>query len=360
MQTNISVFKMKVRYQVHLLLITVFLFSCKPKTIENLEEMARRSSRPEAVLVKTVKLEPSTFYHELISNGRVYSSKKAIIPFKVNGIIKELYIQNGQKVKTGDLLAVIEDFEYKTQLTQAQDGLEKADMNFKKDLLSYNLTSDTTGLSPAKLRMSSIRSGFSDAQTALSIARYYYNNTRISAPLSGVVANLEAKQWNPSQNYKNLCTILFDEVMEVEFPVIESEYTFINKGMPVGIIPFINDSTFISGTISQINPQVDEAGMVMVKAGFQNKGRLIDGMNVKVIIRKPAEDRLVVPKEALVIRQGRDVIFVRQDSLAIWKYVTVEYENSTSIALKEGLEPGDLVIVSGNVNLAHETIVREE
>jgi len=83
-------------------------------------------------------------------------------------------------------------------------------------------------------------------------------------------------------------------------------------------------------------------------------------MNVKVLIKKPVPDRLVVPKEALVIRQGKDVIFVRQDSLAIWKYVTIEFENSTSISVKEGLEPGDLVIVSGNINLAHETIVKEK
>jgi RND family efflux transporter MFP subunit len=351
---------MKNRQNFTLLLFLVILFSCKPKKTENLEEMARRSSRPEAVLVKTVKLEPSTFYHELISNGKAYSSEKAVVPFKVDGIIKELNIQNGQKVKTGDLLAVIEDFEYKTKLTQAQDGLEKAEMNLKKDLLSYNLTSDTTGLSPVTIRMSSIRSGFSDAQTALEVARYNYNNTRIYAPLRGVIANLEAKQWNPSQNYKDLCTIIFDEVMEVEFPVIESEYSFINKGMPVGIVPFINDSTLISGKITQINPQVDKNGMVLVKAEFQNSGRLIDGMNVKVVIRKPVPNCLVVPKEALVIRQGKDVIFVRQDSLAIWKYVTVGFENSTSLSIKEGLANGDLVIISGNVNLAHETIVREQ
>jgi multidrug efflux pump subunit AcrA (membrane-fusion protein) len=130
--------------------------------------------------------------------------------------------------------------------------------------------------------------------------------------------------------------------------------------MPVGIIPFINDSTLINGRITQINPQVDETGMVKVRAEFRNNGRLIDGMNVKVVIRKPVTNRLVVPKEALVIRQGKDVIFIRQDSLAIWKYVTVEFENSTSVSIKEGLEPGDLVIVSGNVNLAHETIVKEE
>jgi RND family efflux transporter MFP subunit len=351
---------MRARYYFLLLILTIAIFSCKPKKTENLEEMARRSSHPEAVLVKTIKLEPSTFYHELISNGKVWSSKKAVVPFKVNGIIKELNIQNGQKVKTGALLAVIDDFEYKTALLQAKQALEKAEINFKDDLLSNFYTTDTTGLSRAKIRISRIRSGLNDAIIALTVADYNYNNTRIYAPLDGVVANLEAMQWNPSTNYKSLCTVIYDEVMEVEFPVIESEYSFINKGMPVGIIPFISDSTMISGKISQINPLVDENGMIKVKAEFQNNGRLIDGMNVKIVIKKPVPKRLVVPKEALVIRQGKDVIFVRQDSLAIWKYVTVEFENSTSVSIKDGLEAGDLVIIGGNINLAHETTVREE
>jgi RND family efflux transporter MFP subunit len=352
--------RMKVKFRITVFLVISLLFSCKPRTAENLEEMARRSSHPEAVLVKTVRLEQSTFYHELVSNGKVFSSEKAVVPFKVNGIIRELAIRNGKKVNAGELLAVIEDFEFKSQFTAARQNLEKALLNFKKDLLTYYLTDDTSKLTSQEIRYARTRSGLDDAVTALRLAEYNFNNTRIHSPISGVVANLEALQWNPSQNYPDLCTIINDKKMEVEFPVIESEYGFINQGMPVGIMPFINDSTVISGTITQINPQVDETGMVKIKAGLRNNGHLIDGMNVKVVIRKPVPGRLVVPKEALVIRQGRDVIFVRQDSLAIWKYVTVEYENSTSVSVSEGLEPGDLVIVSGNVNLAHETIVKEE
>jgi membrane fusion protein (multidrug efflux system) len=354
---------MNVRIFPVFLFITAVFFSCKPKSTENLEDMARRTSRPEAVLVKTVMLEPSTFYHELISNGKALASRKAVVPFKVNGIIQELYIKNGQKVKSGELLAVIEDFDYRSKLTTAKQSLEKAEINFKDDLLSNYFTSDTAGLSPAKIKISRIRSGLNDAITNLEIAEYNFNNTRIYAPISGSIAGLEAMQWNPSQNYKDLCTVISDEMMNVEFPVIESEYGFISKGMPVGIIPYINDSTYINGIITQINPMVDETGMIKVKAEFRNNGRLIDGMNVKVLIRKPVPNHLVVPKEALVIRQGRDVIFIRQDSLAIWKYVTVEFESSTSISVLEtpdGIHPGDLVIVSGNVNLAHETVVREE
>jgi multidrug efflux pump subunit AcrA (membrane-fusion protein) len=351
---------MKIKSLIFLLLIAAIMFSCKPKKTENLEEMARRSAHPEAVVVKTFKLEKSTFYHELISNGKIFSEKKAVVPFRINGIINSLLIQNGQKVKEGDLLAVIDDFDYKTALLRARQGLEKAEINFKDDLLGNFSTDDSTGLPAPKIKISRIRSGLNEAIIALSQAENNFNNTRVIAPLSGVVANLEAKQWNPSQNYKNLCTIINDETLEVEFPVIESEYTILENGMPVGIIPFVNDSTVITGHITQINPQVDENGMVRVKASFHNTGKLIDGMNVKVLIKKPVPNRLVVPKEALVIRQGKDVIFIRQDSLAIWKYVTVEFENSTSISVKEGLQPGDLVIVSGNINLAHETIVKEK
>lgn len=343
-----------------IIILAIFFTSCKPKATESLEEMARLSSKREAVFVKTFKLEPSTFYHELISNGKAFSCRKAVVPFKINGIISELKIVNGQRVANGDLIAVIEDFEYRSRLESARQSLERAGINFKDDLISNYFTSDSSGLSPEKIKMSRIRSGLNDAQLALKVAEYNHSNTRIYAPISGIVANLEATALNPSQNYRDLCTIISDETMYVEFPVIESEFSLIRKDMPVDIKPFINDSLNISGRITEINPQVDETGMIKVRAEFRNNGRLIDGMNVRVLIRKPVPDRLVIPKEALVIRQGKDVIFVRQDSLAIWKYVNVEFENSTSVSLKDGLEPGDLVIVSGNVNLAHETVVKEQ
>ena len=116
----------------------------------------------------------------------------------------------------------------------------------------------------------------------------------------------------------------------------------------------------ITGTITEINPTVEASGMIKVRAAFKNSTGLIEGMNVKILIRKPETNRLVVPKEALVMRQGRDVIFIRQDSLAIWRYVTIEFENSTSLSIIDGLEAGDEVIVKGNINLSHETVVKAD
>ena len=339
-------------------LCLLLLAACKEKKADNREEMARRAATGEAVLVKTVLLEPGVFYHELVSNGKVFAREKVIVPFRTSGSIVELNVINGQIVRKGDLLAKIEDFAYLTQLERARQRLEKAEIDYKDDLLRYRSV-DTSDHSSAILKMSRIRSGLNEAHTSLSEAEFNFQNTRITAPISGRIANMEVKTLNHSSSYKYFCTIINDDIMEVEFPVIESEYRFVVPGMPVGIVPFANDTLVITGNITEINPAVSENGMIQVKAAFRNGGRLIEGMNVRILIRKPESGRLVVPKEALVMRQGRDVIFIRQDTLAIWRYVQIEFENSTSLSISDGLSAGDLIIVQGNINLAHETVVKE-
>jgi multidrug efflux pump subunit AcrA (membrane-fusion protein) len=81
-------------------------------------------------------------------------------------------------------------------------------------------------------------------------------------------------------------------------------------------------------------------------------------MNVKVMVRTEIPNRLIIPKNAMVLRQNKEVVFtVQKDSIAIWNYVKTGYENSSHYTIKEGLKAGDTVIVSGNVNLAHESTV---
>ncbi len=342
---------------VHFLICLITVFACKPKVTENNEEMARRSSRPEAVVVETITLETGVFYHELISNGKVFAAEKVIVPFRAPGTIVELKVSNGQRVRAGELMASIEDFSYRTALARAQSRYDKALVDYNIDKYVTDKRADSTDSNPERDKMMRYKSGLTDAELAVSEAQYNLNNTRIVAPISGRVANLEARLHNHSGT--TFCTIVNDEYMEVEFPVIESEYKFVSLNMPVAIVPFANDTIIIEGRVKEINPIVALNGMITVKASFRNTEGLIEGMNVRILIRKPEYNRLVVPKEALTMRQGRDVIFVvRNDTLAIWTYVTVEFENSSSLSIKDGLLAGDTVIVRGNVNLAHETVVK--
>ena len=130
--------------------------------------------------------------------------------------------------------------------------------------------------------------------------------------------------------------------------------------------PFVDGELALDGTVTEINPSVDEKGLVAVKARIRNTSdRLMDGMNVKVTIENSVADMFVVPKEAVVERDGYNVVFVYDSNThrAVWTYVDIMYGNLTSFAIT-GCErknttvgEGDIIITSGNLNLADDTEV---
>jgi hypothetical protein len=103
---------------------------------------------------------------------------------------------------------------------------------------------------------------------------------------------------------------------------------------------------------------VNENGLILVKARINNKNNvLIDGMNINILIQKKIENVISLPKSAIVDRQDRKVIFTHKDGKSQWNYVTTSYEKRDSIVIIEGVKIGDIIIIEGNVNLAHDTEV---
>ena len=98
--------------------------------------------------------------------------------------------------------------------------------------------------------------------------------------------------------------------------------------------------------------------MVKVKAAVNGKGRLCSGMNVRVNVHRSLGGQLVIPKSAVVLRSGKQVVFTLKDGKAMWNYVHTGLENMEEYTITDGLEEGMEVIVTGNVNLAHEAPVK--
>ena len=126
------------------------------------------------------------------------------------------------------------------------------------------------------------------------------------------------------------------------------------------IMPFVSDDTGIKGRITAINPVVDKNGLVRIKATADNSsGVLYDGMNVRVSISNTVPDKMVVPKTAMVLRSnGRSVVFTYKNGRSFWNYIEPGEENSRDMIVKDGLKDGDTVIVTGNMNLAHDVPVK--
>ncbi len=139
---------------------------------------------------------------------------------------------------------------------------------------------------------------------------------------------------------------------------MESELTKVKLGQSVRLLPFNTKKTY-SGKITGINPMIDDYGLVKLSATIPNSdGHLIDGMNMKLVIENKIHNQLIVPRSAVLLRQNKEVIFVYENGQSIWKYVDTDKENESSYTIKEGLKEGDEVIVSGNLNLAHESAVK--
>ncbi len=350
-------------YYHSLLVLLVFCIAggCKEKEEKKLQsEQARIEQKNEKTEVKTQKAEYKRFEVELVSNGKVEAKEKAVLKFLVDDIVDTVFVTNGSRVRKGDPIVAVNGEKSAEQLQEAELNLEKMELELRSRLMSegINELKDTTQLPPQRLRTIMLQSGYTSALHAYEKAKTDYENIRTCAPFNGIVADLEAKPYNPSSAYQNLCTLIDDSQMEVVFNVLETEIQHIRKGMEVELTPYANNQVTLHGKVTEVNPKIGENGMVKIKAMTDNPERiLVDGMNVNIILKRPIEHKLIVPKSAVLPRQGKKVVFIHENGKAIWRYVTTGVENSEEISIESGLKAGEEVIYENNLGLSHESEV---
>ncbi|MCT4647249.1 MAG: efflux RND transporter periplasmic adaptor subunit [Carboxylicivirga sp.] len=327
------------------------------------EETVKKSYvEMEAVSVEVQAARRGVFSKELIGNGVLVAKEKVSIPFKVNEQIIELCVKEGQQIKEGQIIATIDAFTFKKSKRDAQNTYNKAIIDLEDLLLSYGYALKDTAKVPTNiLKMCRIRSAYNIAVSALEEAEHNLSHTKITAPISGVVTNLQAKVHNHSSQYKYCCQVIDNSIIEVKFHVLEGELPLVGEGQKVQVFPFAMPNVSKTGIITSVNPMVED-GLVKITAAIPNKdGLFLDGMSSKVLVKKEVQDCISIPKPAVLYRQNRKVVFVYKSGVAHCVYVETGMENSTDVCITDGsIKAGDKVIVSNNLNLAHESPVEIE
>jgi RND family efflux transporter MFP subunit len=345
------------------LLVAVVAFSCASPKAKEPDATEKHQYVKEQNPVKISVLAESTFNKELVMNGKLCALKKSVLRFRTNEELAVLNVRNGQSIKKGKVIAVLHDKNLKQELAQSETRLKKAFLDLQDVLIGqgYELK-DSLSVPVDIMEIAKIRSGYTEALNSVAKARGNYRSTKLLAPFSGKIANLKCKLFEKVSAGDDFCLLIDDSAFEVEFSVLETELSDINIGQKVKIIPFSSDNPY-RGKVSEINPTVEENGLIKIKALVKNRGKLIEGMNVKVLLRKEVPNKLVVPKSAVVLRDNQEVLFKYTNGIAFWTYVRTGFENTDSYTViahpdKSGsLAPGDTVIISGNLNLAHESDV---
>ncbi|MEW6652963.1 MAG: efflux RND transporter periplasmic adaptor subunit [Bacteroidota bacterium] len=334
------------------------------------------------------------------ANGIARASEELEITSNISGIINNLNINEGKNVNKGELLIALDDREYELALTDAkakvtdarieygflmkESGTEKLDntqaleIQNQIDILEedykankiddkkYNEQRDELDM---KLLFSGAKreevvlnkSGLTTAINAYKRAKLNYEYTKITAPFKGVVGDFDLVIGQRINSGQKLCKLFNNSTLRIDVGVLESDVTEISAGSSAQIeIPSLDGQNFI-GKVVNVSPYIDkETKTCKVSVQIQKASHnLKPGMFVKVNIETTnLQNRVLIPKGALLVRDKRPLVFVVEDGLAKWKYIEMGEQNDEFIEVLSGVEPGENVIVEGQYTLAHDAKVK--
>lgn len=325
-------------------------------------DMARQEYSDDRVEVDVIVLREGTFHRQIATNGRLKALRKSALSFKSSGIVERIMVSNGQSVEAGAALAELDKTDAQNSLTSAMQNFDKARIELNDAIIGFGYESvDSPDIPENTMKLARTRSGYDMAELSLRNAHDALDACTLRAPFAGKVADVKG---NPHERNENIfCTLVDDSRLIVMFSVLETELEFVKKGNTVKVASFFDADDQVDGRIVSVNPVVDNNGQVLVEAEIVNNGTFIDGMNVKLLVEKDVPGKMVVPKSAVVMRDNQQVLFRFRGGQAQWTYVNTVMDNSDEYVVvanesrNADLSPGDTVIISGNLNLAHETAV---
>ena len=161
-----------------------------------------------------------------------------------------------------------------------------------------------TSVSPKRLASILTRSGYRKAEQVIRQTQFRIDQTKISAPFSGLVADVEVEQFQEGKDGQQICRLLNPNTFEAEFQLTEAEALPLSIGQKVQVESLADKALSFKAAIQAINPIVSEQGLVTVRARLKNpqNKRLLEGMATRVAIERSIPNQLVIPKEALVLR----------------------------------------------------------
>ncbi len=331
-----------------------------------------------ALPVEGAVLEHGTFVQWVSATGRADARRIAPLHAEVAGSVVEAPVREGGYVRSGDLLARIDSTPYALRVRQAEAQLEKARADYRDKTLFDERIEDPE-VRAERARQARIRVGLDEREAALDEARWELSKTRIRAPFAGRVANLAVAVGSRVSQGDSIATVIDMAEIDIDAGVLHSELPLVEVGREATVtFPALPGERF-AGRVVSINPLIDpETQTARVTVRLANPGsRIVPGMPGQVrIAGRLLADRFFVPKEAIVERSRRQVVFVFEPSEpgsptgnAQWKYVTTGLENDRFVEIVPAAEGedetwvpvgGEIVLVEGHATLTHDARVRVE
>jgi len=327
----------------------------------------------EVQLVTASLTSPAQANAVLTASGYVVARRKAAVASKGTGTLVYLGVEEGDRVKRGQVIARLEDADVSAALQRAGGNLRVAEADLKdaKQSLERQRTLLKKGFiaqaeyDAAEARYQRVVAAIDAAKFAVKEAEVAVGNTRIVAPFDGTVlkknadvGEIVAPLAGAASSRAAVVTIADMSSLEVEADVSEANITRVSPGQGCEIRLDAYPEQSYRGTVSRIVPTADRAkATVLVKVKFKSYDRrVLPEMGAKItFLAKDAGDDaaalkhlLTVPAAAVAERNGRQVVYQVKGDQAMEVPVTVGQRIGALIEIKNGVKEGEKVI--GNVD----------
>ena len=329
-----------------------------------------------AVQVDGAPVRRDTFVLWVNAEGEAAPVRRTAFRAQVEGPVLEVPVERGERVADGELLIRIDPAPYELDVREARANLEKAQADFESRIL-YDEQIESDSLRAERRRQARIRSGVAAAEVALEKAQAELAKTEVRAPFPGRVSDLAVAPGSRVRQGDSLVSVLDLSRVEVEVEVLETALPAVEPGRRVTARFSAFPQETFEGSVVAVNPRVDPASnTARVLVRLRNpEARILPGMHAEVqIAGRLHEDRTFVPREAVVERDRREVVFVFEpesegSSLgrAQWHYVNTGLESDQYVEIAPPEDDaqaspeelaGRIVLVDGHTTLTHDARVR--
>lgn len=315
------------------------------------------AAQARAVRVTTLPAAASPVEETEWAVGVIESRQAPRIAAEVAGQVVELAVDEGQRVRAGQLLAQVDPAQYRNeraaeqaevgrltaQVRNREQDLERARRLVGERLIAAEQV-DAIAADLDALREQLRGAGARVADSERRLAR-----TRITSPLDGEVA----ARYVDVGDFVATGTVAFDLVdvdnLRVRLPFPEYRAAELRAGLPVRLTSVAAGASPVEALISEVRPGIDPASRALtIIVDFANPGGWRPGASVRAeVVLSRRESAVLVPQVAVVRRPAGDVVYVVRDGRAEERPVRRGLRSGRMVEILEGLTPGDEVIVDG-------------
>lgn len=322
--------------------------------------------------VTGVEVIQDTLWIPVVAAGQAEAYRRSEVATRSGGVVEGVFVQENDLVEPGDLLIQLDTTDAGVGLIQARSALLSAQAEYEERMLggaNDSLLSDS--LRAERERFVRAMSGLDQAEADLERARMELEWTRVRAPFRGRVANLEAVEGAFLTSGAEVLTLVQLHPIRIHVNATESDVAYLDAGRRASVRLSAFPGEVFEARVESVNPLVEEGRMARVTLVMPNPDhRILPGMFARVAVDAQAyPNRVLVPREAVVERDRREVVFVASGldeegrGVAEWRYVTTGHRNETHVEVlldedTDVLEAGEIVLVDGHHYLAHDTDIR--